>query len=58
MKIKTSDSLKPSQKFARLLKQVLAVPKSEIDRREALYKKERAAMKTKFGDGKEEAAEH
>jgi hypothetical protein len=33
------------QRFRTLLKQAVSVPKSEIDRREAEYKRQRKAMK-------------
>jgi hypothetical protein len=36
---------KPSEKFDGLLRQVLSVPKKEIDRREAEYRKQRARRK-------------
>jgi hypothetical protein len=41
------DKPEPSQseKFRAFAKQVISVPKAEIDRREAAYQKERAAKK-------------
>lgn len=44
--------LLPSKKFENLLKRVLAVPRSEILRREAIYKQERAAKKQARANGK------
>jgi len=35
----------PSEKFDSLLRQVLSVPKTEIDRREVEYRKQRARRK-------------
>jgi hypothetical protein len=43
MKTESEPSL--SQKFDSLLKQVLSVPKKEIDRRESDYRKQRAQAK-------------
>lgn len=37
----------PFEKFQDLAKRVIAVPKSEIDKREAVYKRARAARKAK-----------
>ena len=44
----------PSVKFERLLKRVISVQKSEIDRREAIYKEERAEKKRAKANGSEE----
>jgi len=35
----------PRERFTNLVRQVLSVPKAEIDRREAEYRKERARKK-------------
>ena len=39
--------LPPSEKFWAAMKQILSVPKAEIDRREAEYQKQRTAMPRK-----------
>ena len=47
---KTKRSNPPSEEYARfekLAKQLLSVPKSEIDKREAQYQKKKAAKKRK-----------
>lgn len=41
----------PSKQFESLLKRVLAVPRAEILRREAIYKQERAAKKLARANG-------
>ena len=38
---------KPSDKFRKAMKQILSVPKEELQRRETEYQKERKAKKTK-----------
>jgi hypothetical protein len=45
MNNKSDSQASPSARFHSLLKQVLAVPKAEIDRRQAEYKKQRKAEK-------------
>jgi hypothetical protein len=45
MKKQSDSESTPFEKFDALLKRVLAVPKSEIDRREAEYKERRKAVK-------------
>ena len=47
----TKPEPKPFEKFQQFAKQVLSVPKKEIDRREAEYQKQRATTK-----GREQAA--
>ena len=49
---KTKTSRPPSeeyQRFEKLAKALIAVPKSEIDKREAEYQKKKAAKKRKAG---------
>jgi hypothetical protein len=53
MKSKSDSRPTPFEKFDSLLKKVIAVPKSEIDKREAEYKARRQAEKT---DGRRKAA--
>lgn len=36
---------KPSEKFRKAMRQILSVPKKELERREVAYKKERKASK-------------
>lgn len=38
---------KPSEKFRKAMRQILSVPKTELDRREAEYKKARKAERKK-----------
>jgi len=48
--MKTSKADKPSEEYARLenlVKQLIAVPKSEIDKREAEYQKQKKSAKKK-----------
>jgi hypothetical protein len=50
MKKTKSKSSAPSEEYSRfesLVKQVIAVPKSELDKRQAQYEKERKAAKKK-----------
>ena len=48
--------LSPAKKFESLLKRVLAVPRSEILRRDAIYKQQRAAKKSARANGEENPA--
>jgi len=43
---KPIESEKPSQRFKKAMRQILSVPKAELDRREAEYKRERKARKS------------
>jgi hypothetical protein len=45
MKQQSDSSATPFERFDSLLKRVISVPKSEIDKREAEYKKQRKALK-------------
>jgi hypothetical protein len=39
--VPTATEQKPSEKFKKAMKQILSVPKKELDRREAEYKEQR-----------------
>lgn len=45
---------KPSEKFKTAMKQILSVPKAEIDRREAEYKRQRQVGRVKHPTDKDE----
>jgi hypothetical protein len=47
MKTHETKSEKPSERFKKALSQILSVSKSELDRREAKYRNERAVKKSR-----------
>ena len=48
MKTQITEAMQsPAEKFRQFMKQIVSVPKSEIDRREVEYKKSRAKLKRK-----------
>jgi hypothetical protein len=47
MQAKPSKEPSPAEKFRQFAQQIVSVPKTEIDRREAEYKKARAKQKHK-----------
>lgn len=48
-KIKHDEATRPSEKFRKAMRQILSVPKSELERREVEYKKARKTERKRNG---------